>query len=106
MLDGFVTLPDIFESFGDDLGTSWLIGMASITGKDHLVLIALVGEDASHALMGDDRVVHVTVQDSGAVGVPVTDLKPDAQGELGIRVSWNPHAPCGVASECGHCWLA
>ena len=97
-----IALPDVFEGFGQCLLFYGAVGVAGVAGEDELIVVALGGEDAGHVLVGDDPVVHVVAHD---VGVELSrsptsiQMRIGLRGLLGMRCSWNSHAPCGVSGR-------
>src|SRR5215831_3391503 len=81
-----VSLPDIFQSFGQGLLFHSTVGMPGVAREYKLIAIAFAGQDLRHILVGEDPVVIVVAR---AEIVPVADLQPDADrlpGAIGNEV--------------------
>jgi hypothetical protein len=95
----FVALPDVFEGFGEGLHLDGAVYMESVFCKNELVVVFLRGEDARHAFVGFDPIVHVVTHDVGIEEVLVTDFHPDADGlARALRDEVLVELPCAVRS--------
>ena len=93
----FVALPDVFEGFGEGLHFDGAVYVECVLSEDELVVVLLCGEDAGHALVGFDPVVHVVAHDVGVVKILVTDFHPNANRLAGaLRYYVLVELPCTV----------
>ena len=73
------------------------VGVASVADEDELVVVALIGEDFGHSLVGDHPIMHVVAHNIWVEEVAVAYLHPDSQW-LGRSV-WNEvfvKLPCAI----------